>query len=76
MKYNDVTFKMRTCLTAGPCAVGFMSLHLCVCTVNGTVVGGQSKWEAGENIPEHSLKRKWGTGGLKAKNGRKNDSCI
>lgn len=65
--------KMRMCLTVGPCAIRFMSLQLFVCTVNGTVVRGHSKWEAGENRLENKRREErleWGKG-LKAKDGEK-----
>lgn len=62
--------EMRLCLTAGPCAVRFVSLQMCVCTVNGTVVGGHSKWEAGENRLERveaGARGERGTDGQKEK---------
>lgn len=45
--------KMRMFLTAGPYAIRLMSLQMCACTVNGTVVRGHSKWETGENSLEN-----------------------
>lgn len=64
--------KMSMCLTAGPCAIRFMCLQLCECIVNGAVVKGHSKWEAGENRPERSDSREWGKR-LKAEEGEEKD---
>ena len=53
-----VMYKMKMCFTAGPSAIRFMALQLCLCTVNGRVVRQRSKWEVGENRLENRPKKR------------------